>query len=85
MHEKIIEKLNEAAPHFRYLLAKRMTTRVVPEITFILDRTASNVSNIESLLDSEAKKYKKIETKKKSTSSAAEKNYYHKKKKKNDE
>lgn len=81
MHEKIIEKLNEAAPHFRHLLAKRMTTRVVPEITFILDRTASNVSSIESLLDSEAKKYQKIEakeTKSKKTTAV-------KRKKKNDE
>ena len=73
IHDKIIDKLNEAAPHFRHLLAKRMTTRVVPEITFILDKTAKNVLNIESLLAEEGKRYQKIESKEKKKSPSAKK------------
>ena len=58
MHEKIIKKLNEAAPHFRYQLAKKITLRSVPEITFSLDKTASKANNLESLINDEAKKFK---------------------------
>lgn len=57
MHDKIVEKLNQMVPHFRYQLAKKITSRVVPEIKFILDKTSQNVTKIENLLASEAEKY----------------------------
>lgn len=53
MHEKIVEKLNEAAPHFRYKMAKKLTLRIVPEIVFILDRTESKAMGLEKLIESE--------------------------------
>jgi ribosome-binding factor A len=56
-HEKIVEKLNQVAPHFRYQLAKRMTLRVVPEITFVLDKTQSKALNLEALIKDEAQRY----------------------------
>ena len=71
IHEKIVEKLNAMVPHFRYLLAKKITSRGVPELKFILDKTAQNVTKIESLLAVEAEKYnapqvseKKVQSKK---------------------
>lgn len=64
MHEKIVEKLNEAAPHFRYQMAKKITLRVVPEIIFILDKTQKNAMNLEALIEDEARKYKGLEGKK---------------------
>ena len=57
IHEKIVEKLNEAAPHFRYQMAKKVTLRAVPEITFILDKTQKNAMNLEALIEDEARKY----------------------------
>jgi ribosome-binding factor A len=54
-HEKIIERLNGVAPHFRFELAKKLAVRVVPEISFILDKTQANVQKIESLLGSDKK------------------------------
>jgi len=57
MHQKIVEKLNEAAPHFRYKMAKKLTLRVVPEIVFMLDKTQSKAMNLEALIESEANKY----------------------------
>jgi ribosome-binding factor A len=58
MHEKIVEKLNAAAPHFRYLLAKRVALRVVPEITFIQDKTQDKAMSLEALIENEAERYK---------------------------
>jgi len=63
IHEKIVEKLNEAAPHFRYQMAKRVTLRVVPEITFVLDKTQSKAMSLEELIAQEAKKYKAFDEK----------------------
>ena len=60
LHAEIVKQLNEIAPRFRYLLAKKMISRVVPEITFVLDETAKNVIKMENLITVEAKKYKKI-------------------------
>lgn len=57
MHKKIVDKLNEAAPHFRYQMAKKVTLRVVPEITFVLDKTESRAMNLEALIASESRKY----------------------------
>lgn len=59
IHDQIIKKLNDAAPHFRYELAKKVTLRVVPEITFALDNTGTRVQNLESLIQSESKKFDK--------------------------
>jgi ribosome-binding factor A len=57
MHQKIVEKLNEAAPHFRYQMAKKITLRVVPEIAFLLDNTQAKAISLEELIAKEAKKY----------------------------
>ena len=59
MHDKIVAALNKAAPHFRYQLAKQVTLRVVPEITFYLDSSQAKALKLESLLDSESKKMNK--------------------------
>jgi ribosome-binding factor A len=61
LHEKIIEKLNAAAPHFRYLLAKKVALRVVPEITFVLDRTQAKALSLEELIKNEGERYKEPE------------------------
>lgn len=63
MHEKIVEKLNEAAPHFRYQMAKKVMLRVVPEIKFVLDRTEAKAVSLEELIKNEAKKYESFEAK----------------------
>jgi ribosome-binding factor A len=57
MHAKIVDKLNEAAPHFRYQMAKKVTLRVVPEISFVLDRTQQKAMSLEALIEEEGKKY----------------------------
>lgn len=57
-HDKIVAELNEAAPHFRHELAKKITLRVVPEIKFIQDKTASKAKSIEELLNEESKNFK---------------------------
>ena len=59
-HDEIVKKLNAAAPHFRFQLAKKITGREVPEMKFILDRTGSNVTKIEDLIAAEADKISKI-------------------------
>lgn len=60
MHEKILKSLNEKAPHFRFQLAKKISLRYMPEITFFLDRTEQQAVSIESLIAGEAERYKKI-------------------------
>ncbi len=57
MHEKIVAKLNENMPHFRFLLAKKVSLRVMPEMVFILDKTQSRAMNLENLIAQEALKY----------------------------
>lgn len=59
-HDEIVKKLNAAAPHFRFQLAKKITGRAVPEMKFILDKTGSNVTKIEDLIAAEADKISKI-------------------------
>ncbi len=54
-HEKIIDKLNNAAPHFRFELGKRLTSRNTPEICFILDKTQASATKLEALINQEAK------------------------------
>lgn len=67
MHEKIVQKLNEAAPHFRYQMAKKITLRIVPEILFVLDKTQSRAMSLEALIENEGKKYNEPQTFKKNT------------------
>lgn len=62
-HAKIVSKLNEMAPHFRYELAKKIVLRVVPEISFILDKTQDKALGLEALIASESKKYNQFEEK----------------------
>jgi ribosome-binding factor A len=64
MHKKIVDKLNEAAPHFRYQLAKRITSRAVPELKFILDKTQDKAMKLEDLIASEAKRWEEEPVKK---------------------
>lgn len=68
-HKKIVEKLNLSAPSFRYQLAKKVVLRVVPEISFIHDKTQQNAMNLSALIEDEAKKY--AEPKKKARKSPA--------------
>ncbi len=53
--QKILQKLNEKAPHFRYELGKQLTSRNTPEIRFILDETQKNALNLEALIEEEGK------------------------------
>jgi len=61
MHEKIIAKLNAMAPHFRFLMAKRITLRVVPEVTFVLDKTQAKAMSLEALIEEEGRKLQGID------------------------
>ena len=61
MQEKMVAKLNEMSPHFRYQMAKKLTLRVVPEITFVLDKTQAKAMDLEALMKEEAKKYNELE------------------------
>lgn len=56
---KIVEQLNEAVPHFRFKMAKKLAMRNVPQITFILDQTQENANKIESLITKEGQNYQK--------------------------
>jgi len=58
MHEEITKKLNEATPHLRYQLAKKVTLRVMPEIVFVLDKTEERAGNLEALITKEGNRYK---------------------------
>ena len=55
--EKIVKKLNESAPRFRFQLAKKITTRLVPEILFVLDKTQCRANKINSLIEKEAENF----------------------------
>lgn len=54
-HQEIIEKLNKAAPHFRFQMAKKMTARNIPEIIFVLDKTEDKAIKLENLIATESK------------------------------
>lgn len=49
------DKLTAKIPHFRFELAKKIKLRMMPEITFILDKTNENALLIESIISHEAK------------------------------
>ena len=57
-HESIINSLNQANPHFRHELGKRIVLKNIPQITFILDRTSEKAVNIEDLIMQESKNFK---------------------------
>ena len=73
MHQKIVEKLNAMAPHFRYQMAKKITLRVVPEITFVLDKTQAKAMSLEALIEEEARKIQGAGEQKKSKPSSKKK------------
>ena len=50
----ILTKLNNAAPHFRHELGKRLTARNIPEISFVLDQTEEKAVKLEALLEKES-------------------------------
>lgn len=54
----IVKALNKAAPHFRAQLAKKTVLRVVPEISFILDKTQDKAMKIDDLINKEAQNFK---------------------------
>lgn len=56
LHNTIIKNLNQLAPRFRHQIAKNVILRVVPQITFVLDKTQDNVASLEGLLQSETRK-----------------------------
>ncbi len=82
VHQNLIEKLNEMAPHFRYQIAKKMTLRVVPEISFVLDKTQKNAFDLAALIDEEARKIQSFGVKAKKPKSVMKKKSDDKKKKK---
>jgi ribosome-binding factor A len=59
-HEKLVAKLNEMAPHFRFQIAKKVALRVVPEIDFVLDKTQKHAFDISAIIDQEAQKFNEI-------------------------
>ncbi len=73
MHEKIVEKLNVMAPHFRFQMAKKITLRVVPEISFVLDKTQARAMSLEALIEEESRKIQGAGEQKKSKPSSKKK------------
>ncbi len=58
IHEKIVAQLNKVNAHFRYQLAKKITLRFTPEISFVLDKAEKYASEIEALINKEAQALK---------------------------
>lgn len=56
VHDMIVKKLNEMAPYFRSQMAKRVFSRVVPDIKFVLDKTQEKALGLEALMNEERKK-----------------------------
>ena len=73
VHEKLVAKLNEMAPHFRFQIAKKVVLRVVPEIDFVLDKTQKNAFDISALIEQEAQKFGGEKTKKPSKKTSLKK------------
>jgi len=46
-----VKTLNKAAGFMRGLLAKRMTTRIIPALTFVYDDTTLQASKLSKLID----------------------------------
>lgn len=49
--EELISALNERAPQFRHYLAKRLSIRKVPELTFYYDESVEYGARMENLLE----------------------------------
>jgi ribosome-binding factor A len=52
----IIDLLNSQSGHFRYQLAKKITLRNIPNISFILDKSQDNINLISTIIDQENNK-----------------------------
>ncbi len=52
----IINLLNSQSGHFRYQLAKKITLRNIPNISFILDKSQDNINLIGTIIDQENNK-----------------------------
>ncbi len=50
MRDELVALLNERHGEIRHLLAKRLTTRTVPEITFVYDKSVEYGARMEKLL-----------------------------------
>ena len=55
---QIIKLLNDKSPHFRYELAKKITLRNVPQISFVIDKAQDNLQLINNLITEENNKIK---------------------------
>lgn len=73
IHDKIILKLNEMVPFFRHKIAKRVTLRSVPEISFLLDKTQSKALDLEALIAAESMKYQEPAPQKKKSQTTPKK------------
>ena len=49
----LVEKLNKLVPNIRHQIAKKLTARTIPELSFVLDETYKNANHIEQLLKQE--------------------------------
>ena len=49
----IVEKLNKLVPNIRHQIAKKLTARTIPELSFVLDETYKKAHHIEQLLKQE--------------------------------
>ncbi len=56
--KKVIEALNEESKNLRFLLAKRIVLRVIPDLKFVYDDTALHGQHISSLIDKALKDHK---------------------------
>ncbi len=54
---QIIKKLNNSSKFFRHELAKKITLKTVPNISFILDDCTNKVYQIEKLIDEEKQNF----------------------------
>lgn len=57
--QAIIQSLNRVSKHFRFLLAKELTLRVIPELRFVYDDTNKRAARVTQLIDDAVKKIPK--------------------------
>jgi len=50
--DDVVERLNQLAGHFRYLLAKRLSLRNVPRLKFFYDESIERGTHLSKLIDS---------------------------------
>ena len=56
-NKKIMSELKQISPYLRGKLSSKLNLRCTPELSFILDKTADEVTKIEDLLNQESKKF----------------------------